>query len=311
MPRTFPETIPEGTRNNTLTSIAGSLRYRGMDENGIAHELGLINHSRCEPPLPDSEVRTIARSIARYKPGSQKWGGDTRYEIALHQAYIHSLPCWRGKVGNRNLRILSAIHDLCIDVGTRGVWFSTRQISRVTGITRKTVSKGIHDLLEQDFIWPGVEGKFTGEKAPTYTLMMGMKHSATTPLPIIDPTVGISGVTGLCLWDEDCLGESAARVYVALSPDVATTTAQLQSVVSLHIETIRAKLRLLENEKLAFRKGREWFRLDVDLVAKCEEMEAGKRRAVLAHKYDAETEGYHRWLQHTYRSYPRLDDNAA
>ena len=59
--------IPEGNRNTTLTSLAGSMRRRGMSEDEIAAALLKVNE-RCDPPLDDAEVRKIAKSIARYEP---------------------------------------------------------------------------------------------------------------------------------------------------------------------------------------------------------------------------------------------------
>ncbi len=60
--------ILEGIRNSTLASQAGKLRAMGLAEAEITAALLSINQNRCRPPLPDQEVRTIARSIARYEP---------------------------------------------------------------------------------------------------------------------------------------------------------------------------------------------------------------------------------------------------
>jgi hypothetical protein len=60
--------IAEGDRNNTLTSLAGGMRYRGIGEESIFSALMLENRSRCTPLLPESEVRGIAHSIAKYEP---------------------------------------------------------------------------------------------------------------------------------------------------------------------------------------------------------------------------------------------------
>jgi hypothetical protein len=60
--------IPEGQRNQHLTSLAGSMRRRGMGEAAIEAALLKENQERCHPPLPDEEVRTIARSVGRYEP---------------------------------------------------------------------------------------------------------------------------------------------------------------------------------------------------------------------------------------------------
>jgi Bifunctional DNA primase/polymerase, N-terminal/Primase C terminal 1 (PriCT-1) len=64
-------TIPEGKRDSTLASLAGSMRRRGMDAAEIAAALKVTNAERCRPPLPESEVERISQSIARYEPAEQ------------------------------------------------------------------------------------------------------------------------------------------------------------------------------------------------------------------------------------------------
>ena len=59
--------IPNGKRNDTLTSLAGLLRKHGMEEGGIKEALVGLNNNICNPPLPDKEVVTIAKSISRYE----------------------------------------------------------------------------------------------------------------------------------------------------------------------------------------------------------------------------------------------------
>ncbi|MBI5785190.1 MAG: DUF3987 domain-containing protein [Rhodocyclales bacterium] len=62
------EAFPEGRRNAGLASIAGTMRRKGVS--GAAVEAALLaeNAARCVPPLPEDEVRTIARSVSRYAP---------------------------------------------------------------------------------------------------------------------------------------------------------------------------------------------------------------------------------------------------
>lgn len=62
------EKIAAGKRNNTLTSIAGSMRRRGVTEEAIQAALLVTNEAQCEPPLPVSEVEAIAKSVAKYSP---------------------------------------------------------------------------------------------------------------------------------------------------------------------------------------------------------------------------------------------------
>jgi putative DNA primase/helicase len=69
------ERICDGARNSALTSIAGTLRRRGLGEAAISAALLGINGEACRPPLHEAEVRRIARSIARYEPddGTPWW----------------------------------------------------------------------------------------------------------------------------------------------------------------------------------------------------------------------------------------------
>lgn len=62
----------EGQRNDTLTRDAGAMRRRGLSEEAIYAALQVTNQERCQPPLPDSEIRLISKSIGRYAPDSPK-----------------------------------------------------------------------------------------------------------------------------------------------------------------------------------------------------------------------------------------------
>lgn len=65
------DTIPDGKRNDTLTSLAGTMRRRGMNESAILAALQVTNETQCSPPLDHGEVEQIAKSVARYKPEGQ------------------------------------------------------------------------------------------------------------------------------------------------------------------------------------------------------------------------------------------------
>ena len=58
--------IPDGERNSTLASLAGSMRRRGMSAEAILDALLAENQQRCNPPLEDDEVCAIANSISNY-----------------------------------------------------------------------------------------------------------------------------------------------------------------------------------------------------------------------------------------------------
>jgi putative DNA primase/helicase len=67
------EVIPDGNRNGTLTSLAGTMRRRGMGEAEIFAALEVTNRLRCKPPLPVEDVRRISGSVARYEPSNAPW----------------------------------------------------------------------------------------------------------------------------------------------------------------------------------------------------------------------------------------------
>lgn len=57
-----------GNRNNGLAAMGGAMRRYGMTEAEILAALTIANETRCEIPLPSSELSQIARSIGRYDP---------------------------------------------------------------------------------------------------------------------------------------------------------------------------------------------------------------------------------------------------
>ena len=80
--------IPEGNRNGHLTSLAGTMRRRGMTEDSIATALHAENRLRCHPRLDDAEVQGIAQSVARYEPDEDPSARFATVERAL-QALAH------------------------------------------------------------------------------------------------------------------------------------------------------------------------------------------------------------------------------
>lgn len=61
------QVIPEGHRNTYLTSLAGTLWRKGVTQETLVTALLRENDTRCAPPLPEEEVKRIARSVAGYE----------------------------------------------------------------------------------------------------------------------------------------------------------------------------------------------------------------------------------------------------
>ena len=59
--------IPDGTRNISLTSIAGQWHNLGYTKEEIYRELLYVNSIACNPPLGVDEIQSITNSVTRYK----------------------------------------------------------------------------------------------------------------------------------------------------------------------------------------------------------------------------------------------------
>lgn len=99
--------ITEGSRNERLTSIAGSMRARNATEEQILEQLRKANSEHCNPPLDDAEVVRIAASVSRYAPSPlasdqarslndvgnarrliERFGGRLRY-VVEHKGWLY------------------------------------------------------------------------------------------------------------------------------------------------------------------------------------------------------------------------------
>lgn len=58
--------IGDGGRDNFLTACAGAMRRWGMTHQAILAALRIDNELRCKPPLDDSSIQRIAKSVMRY-----------------------------------------------------------------------------------------------------------------------------------------------------------------------------------------------------------------------------------------------------
>ena len=63
--KVLEQPIPEGERNGSLAQIAGWFASRGDGATVVYTTLSSVNARLCKPPLPEQEVKTIARSICR------------------------------------------------------------------------------------------------------------------------------------------------------------------------------------------------------------------------------------------------------
>jgi hypothetical protein len=77
------EKIPEGLRDDILTSWAGTMRRRGFSPEAIEAALVVENALRCEPPLEEWQVKKIAKSVGMYAPAARTNTGQRRQPLAF------------------------------------------------------------------------------------------------------------------------------------------------------------------------------------------------------------------------------------
>jgi putative DNA primase/helicase len=91
--------IPEGQRNSSLLSLAGAMQRRGADQQSIASALLTENQQRCQPRLPEAEVRSIVSSITKYASVLESEHltdlGNARRLVARHGSDMRFCQVWK------------------------------------------------------------------------------------------------------------------------------------------------------------------------------------------------------------------------
>jgi len=149
--------IAEGSRNSTLTSVAGSLRRSGCDAATIAAALTAVNAARCSPPLPDREVAAIARSVGRYAPGGDVSSDWVRYPTELLPEPIRDLAESAGEAIGCDPSMIA--HPAL------GV------LAGCVGASRWAVVKT--DWAEPAVLWPGTVSESGTLKSPAQKVVTG------------------------------------------------------------------------------------------------------------------------------------------
>jgi hypothetical protein len=80
-----------GERNIRLTSLAGTMRWRGMSQKAIEAALLEENQQRCDPQLDEDEVQRIATSVSRYEPGNLPTSAPSGWPSPLNEDAFHGV----------------------------------------------------------------------------------------------------------------------------------------------------------------------------------------------------------------------------
>jgi putative DNA primase/helicase len=124
------QAVAGGQRNNTLTSLAGTMRRRGMSEEAIEAALKAENAVGCDPPLHESEIVAITRSVCRYEPESSSSPNPTDYGNAQRLVtrfgeefrYVSEWNCWLIWDGSRWVKDRSGTVERFAKETVRGMY---------------------------------------------------------------------------------------------------------------------------------------------------------------------------------------------
>jgi hypothetical protein len=136
--------ILQGSRDDTLTRIAGRLHdgTRSLDE--LAAELLEINAQRCEPQLSDQQVVKIARSIHGREPCRPGRPKEVEEIVGELSDYWHG-QTWKKMAKKSESRFARALIREGRKFGKRvttGLWVekSFRQMAEILGVHRNTIT---------------------------------------------------------------------------------------------------------------------------------------------------------------------------
>jgi KaiC/GvpD/RAD55 family RecA-like ATPase len=122
----LPDQIPNGLRNATLTSLAGTMRRRGMSTDAIFQALMVENTRRCVPPLSPDELSRISKSVGRYPPTAPPAFSGDQEEIPVRE------PMDAFTVGSAFMDLLENLEGRSIKVYIGGIDSSLGGLERQT-----------------------------------------------------------------------------------------------------------------------------------------------------------------------------------
>jgi hypothetical protein len=122
----------DGERNNRLASLAGKLRRDGLSPAALEAALQEENRRRCNPPLPDNEVSSIAKSIARYPAGPGRAVGVRIERLSASVDLLNALDIFAGRIRFTSFRRRGPLIIGTTDEGCEVVWPTTSELGQFT-----------------------------------------------------------------------------------------------------------------------------------------------------------------------------------
>jgi hypothetical protein len=188
--------ILEGSRDDTLASIAGRLHDGSRSLEDLAAELLEINAQRCEPPLPDWQVEKVARSIHGREPCRPGRPKEVDELVGVLSDYWHG-QTWKKLAKKSEARFARALiregrkFGKKVPTGLR-VEKSFRQMAEILGVHRNTITNLVGRAKKAGWLRQDNAGR-QGEKPGAFVLVDPRQFCDTDNQA---PAVG-EGVTSL------------------------------------------------------------------------------------------------------------------
>lgn len=125
------DVIPHGTQHDTLVSLAGSMRRRGMNVDEIDAALQVVNETRCEVPGPPKNIRRIAEDVCRLYEPAPATAGYNRTDLGNAERLVA-----RFRI---DLRHCDPLGGWMVWDGTRWAADTSGQVARMAQVTARSI----------------------------------------------------------------------------------------------------------------------------------------------------------------------------
>ena len=230
--------IPEGQRNQTLASKAGTMRRAGFSPNIVFEALNKFNQENCQPPLDCEEVRRIANSVGRYPPATELLNGSSTSYINIYERNKNGLDMERNKSATETATekaktqqepLSKSVEDWVRQSGSR--WCETPELDRDLGLTLTAEKNNRREILLR------LEEKGVIEKHPKIQKQFRFVNKQLNPINF--KTATSAGVLPLKwpLQIEEYVNLFPSNLAVVAGATNAGKTALLLNVVYLNQNT--------------------------------------------------------------------------
>lgn len=239
----LPETVPAGSRDDTLFRYASSLQARGVDDAGLRAAVEAANRERCAPPLPARDVERIVRGVTgRYGKGADGGRGMDGGGLARTRAFRKTDRAGRptgAVLHNVVARELIAVWKVRFVDGAPAVWAGGRYETGWDAVDRAVVSL-VDDckLAEQREVRHYVHLMAPRVRAARPTLLafangvLDLEAEAGRDFGAMDPEEAIANVIPHD-WEPGAYDGAADAFLDRVSCGDATVRANLEEVVGV------------------------------------------------------------------------------